>query len=576
MIAHSLLFTFSFSPKIIEAAVFDAPDVPSLISAINTANSNLDPSNTINLSSNATYDLTAVDNVTSGPNGLPSITSTMIINGNGSSLVRGGGAPDFRFFHIASSGDLELNDMTLTGGDPGINSAGAIFINQGELRLNGSLVTGNTAAKGGAIFNFSGTLGIASSTLSGNSATSGSNDGGAILIQGSGSMTVITDTTLDDNHATNGGGGAIYSEGSVNMSDSTISRNTSNTVGGAWWGGGSGIVWNISNSTISGNSAGTNGGAFFIDSATVNLNNVTLTNNMAINGEAGGINSQNAGNVVTLRNTILAKNIDQDDNGTPDCRSSVGSALLSAGFNILGDDSGCSFTGMNGVNGDQVGTPPDLIDPLLDPLSNYGGPTETHRLQNGSPAINAGNDVVGCQDQAGTDLTTDQRLFPRPGIPGGRCDIGAFEAQAPTADLSSTALNFGDQATGTDSAVQSITMTNNGELPLDITSIDISGPFSLTHDCGTTLAPGASCTLSVIFQPTAIGAASGEITINDNAQDSPQKIALSGNGVASGTINLQGGACSLGKGISPQFLISSLALVLLTLFVLRFRLFRKH
>src|SRR5205814_4076910 len=75
--------------------------------------------------------------------------------------------------------------------------------------------------------------------------------------------------------------------------------------------------------------------------------------------------------------------------------------------------------------GDQVGTMAAPINPGLAPLGNYGGPTQTHALLNGSPAVNAG------AIPAGVTLTTDQRGLPR--VVGGQADVGSVEFAPPVA-----------------------------------------------------------------------------------------------------------------------------------------------
>ncbi len=84
------------------------------------------------------YNLTAVDNVTDGANGIPSITSDITIVGNGAIIERGSGAPAFRLFHVAANGSLTLEDLTVSGGNasgaaPG-DDGGAIY-NRGTLIL---------------------------------------------------------------------------------------------------------------------------------------------------------------------------------------------------------------------------------------------------------------------------------------------------------------------------------------------------------------------------------------------------------------------------------------------------------
>jgi hypothetical protein len=107
--------------------------------------------------------------------------------------------------------------------------------------------------------------------------------------------------------------------------------------------------------------------------------------------------------------------------------------------------------------------------------------------------------------------------------------------QRPGASLTPSSLTFPDQIVGTTSASQDLTLSNNGGAPLAITSITVSGDFQRVsagiNDCGTALAPGSSCTIRIVFIPTALGARSGTVTVNDNATTSPQTAGLSGNGL---------------------------------------------
>jgi probable HAF family extracellular repeat protein len=111
-----------------------------------------------------------------------------------------------------------------------------------------------------------------------------------------------------------------------------------------------------------------------------------------------------------------------------------------------------------------------------------------------------------------------------------------------TVMLSPTSLNFGVVAVvaigGTTSAAQTVTLTNVGTTALSINGIAITGTnagdFAQTHTCGSSLAAGASCTISVTFRPTAIGTRRAAVSITDNAAGSPQNVALSGIGGATG------------------------------------------
>ena len=111
---------------------------------------------------------------------------------------------------------------------------------------------------------------------------------------------------------------------------------------------------------------------------------------------------------------------------------------------------------------------------------------------------------------------------------------GTGLASGPNATLSPTSLSFATQLVGTGSSAESITLTNYGTVALSITSISFTGAdssdFAQTNTCGTSVASGASCTISVTFTPAEAGPAVAELEVNDNAPGSPQKVSLSGTG----------------------------------------------
>jgi trimeric autotransporter adhesin len=104
---------------------------------------------------------------------------------------------------------------------------------------------------------------------------------------------------------------------------------------------------------------------------------------------------------------------------------------------------------------------------------------------------------------------------------------------APAATLNSNALNFTGVVVNTTSATaQTVTLTNGGTAALTIAKFAITGPFTQTNTCGTSVAAGANCTISVKFAPTAVGPATGAVTITDNATPTTQTITLTGTAVA--------------------------------------------
>ena len=127
--------------------------------------------------------------------------------------------------------------------------------------------------------------------------------------------------------------------------------------------------------------------------------------------------------------------------------------------------------------------------------------------------------TVEAQDSESTPETATANL-----------SIAVNAALLPGVTLSPTSLTFAAQDTGSTSAAQTVTLTNSGTGALSLTSIAASGDFAETNNCGSSVAASSDCTISVTFTPTAGGALSGTLTINDNASGSPQTVTLTGTG----------------------------------------------
>jgi hypothetical protein len=127
--------------------------------------------------------------------------------------------------------------------------------------------------------------------------------------------------------------------------------------------------------------------------------------------DGGGI-AHDAIGAITINSTIVARNHDSSGPATPDLFGDV-----AADFSLIGNSAGGIATGAHNL----VGTAAHPIDPKLGPLANNGGPTKTHALLPGSPALNAGANVDG--------LTFDQRGHGFNRVVGSAPDIGAYEAQ---------------------------------------------------------------------------------------------------------------------------------------------------
>ena len=329
----------------------------------------------------------------------------------------GGGALAVASVTISNS---ILSGNTVAGG------GGAIFNStlgqQATLMITNSTISGNSAGGGsGGISNLNGTVTVINSTISANS--TGGGGGGISNKGGRGSATLmVTNCTVGGNTAAlNGGGisnGADEGGAALTISNSTISGNSANFGGGISNTGGAqlaGEVVNVINSTISGNSADNGGGignaAGVGDASEVNVSNSTLSGNWAT-GNGGGVCNENAGGSTTLElSDIILNTGNSGENIFND-----GGTVTSLGYNLSSDDGAGLLTGP----GDQINT-----DPMLGPLQNNGGPTFTHALLPGSPAIDAGN----------PNFTPppfyDQRGPGYPRVFNGRIDIGSFEVQRP-------------------------------------------------------------------------------------------------------------------------------------------------
>ena len=201
------------------------------------------------------------------------------------------------------------------------------------------------------------------------------------------------------------GGGIFAPSGMVTLTNSTVSDNSSGAGGIGGFGG---------------DGAGGDGGGIYVQSANVSLVSSTVTGNSA-SGVGGGISadpsSSSSVESLTLHNSIVAGNT--DDGTAPDIRffGDVANDLVVEN-SLIGDTTGSEIAAGTGTG--------NILNQaaLLGSLADNGGPTLTHRLLPGSPAIDAGNNFLG------GELSTDQRGEAR--IAFGTVDIGAYELQSTT------------------------------------------------------------------------------------------------------------------------------------------------
>jgi hypothetical protein len=490
--------------------------------------------------------------------------------GAGVTVVDAGGID--RVFHVLA-GSVEMSGLTITGGmfgeGGGINNQGNLTLaesivsgntsgagggiyNTGDLEFLGGRISGNHAPGefgfGGGIYNFRGTVLLAGSTVSGNDARSGGglvnlgrmeivdstirdNEGrqfglGGGIHNGEGARLFLTDSTVADNRAFDGGGirnlgsmqiagstitgneaqggpgggislalnssavissstvsgnttdqegGGISNLGTLVFRDGTISGNQAGSFGGGIDTSGHSIVVN---STVSGNEAARDGGGIR-NTGSLRLTSATIADNRAPAGIGGGI--VNRLGTLDLTNTIVANN---SASTAPDLGNEA--TLGAAHHNLIENPAGHAI--VSGRNGNIVG-----VDPRLGPLAANGGPTPTHALLAGSRAIDAGTNAArlepGSFDQRGA-------RFPRvvDGNSDGiaTIDIGSYESQSVRLlfDLSRRELGiFGSERTDrfTLSAALdgSLLVTHNGR-PLIAMDAATNQPLQFRPNVGNT------------------------------------------------------------------------------------------
>ena len=290
-----------------------------LVAAINAANAA--GGGIISLAGGCTYTLTAPNN---GVDGLPVVTSSVTINGNGSTIARSQ-APGTAIFRIFDNdGNLTLNGLMVTGGDADFFDGGGIS-NQPDatLTLTTSQVVHNTADLGGGIISYTGTtVRMTSSHLSNNTAR----DGAGMSNQGS---AVLTSSQVDNNTATSSnpraggiGGGGIANFGSLTLTSTQIKGNVATrdqpstfpTQGGGVQNGGTLILAasQVTGNTVSSTNGDARGGGIFND-GTVNLTASGVTNNTASapdgSAQGGGI-FKDAGSVNLNGSPVLGNHPD--------------------------------------------------------------------------------------------------------------------------------------------------------------------------------------------------------------------------------------------------------------------------
>jgi hypothetical protein len=370
----------------------------SLREAISQANLN-DGADTIVFASGVTGAITL-------QNGQLEITDALTIQGPGASQLKIDGGLSSRIIdaHTKYGDPVSISGLTLTRGDSGAESGGAIRNYEGDLTIRNAVISGSTTGEsGGAIFLFRGSLLVDSTTLSDNTA---SNYGGGVYFYDSddAGQSVIRNSTISGNTVYGDGGGVYiddgYTQGPVLIQNDTIFKNHAGDASSDHGGG----LYDFSDPPV-----------MTVDSSTIVGNSST--------GGGGGVFFQHGD---TIRNSIVSNNTADDLGGTygPDLGTRADGDPITTAFDLIEDPTGPPIDEL--VPGSNVLG----VNPQLGDLQGNGGATETQLPADTSPAINKGS-AFG--------LTTDQRGLPRPapfaGVANSTAagadgsDIGAVELQ---------------------------------------------------------------------------------------------------------------------------------------------------
>lgn len=465
------------------------------------------------------------DNASDGDGGGMSIAAspaTATLEGievRGNTAAAGGGG-----IHAVADiviGDSIIADNSAGGGAAvavvggGIQAGGNVIVS--AVTVSGNRIVGGSEAGAGGIY-AAGDVDATASRIEGNKVDIGADGptrdiGGGILAAGVRAVdTTIAENATRASFGMGATGSAVHVRADAILVNSTVSDNTADDAPGRIVGAvllaGATTASALTNSTISGNRSRDAALRLAAPASSLSVLNSTITGN---HGNGSGLAGIRSSGIVTLANTIVFSN-------DIDCRAEAGGMFVSAGYNIDGDGS-CAL--------DAGADHPDT-DPALGPLADNGGPTFTHALLAGSPAIDRGDD--------GQCPETDQRGASRDDgdLDGATvCDIGAFEHQAEDLRIGMMSVDAGTVAVGDRFRIELI-VGNGGRSPIDGVMLTITLPAQLAFVDATvactvdgdivtcplgTLDAGAESEIEITVDADENGSAAIEAAVAGNVDD---------------------------------------------------------
>lgn len=411
----------------------------------------------------------------SGPGSLPAVVGAA---NSADTITFSVDCPASSPITLASTIDIGVN-LTIDGPGAsdvavsGNNTVGVFNVSPDTtVTMTGLTIEDGYATGGGGIWN-DGILSVTDSTLAGNKATF---QGGAGIVNDR--TLTVTDSILSNNTDDGGGDGGGIANGYTTMatiSNSTLLGNSASEGGGIY--NQEGMV-TVRDSTLSDN-VGSLGGGIYTQEGTVSVTDSTLSGN-SVSTEGGGVYNTSTGGTLNITDSTLSGNIDTNagDGGGIEGPATLAGTIVA---NSTGGDCGTPPITDAGYNLDDDGScgfsaangSESDVDPDLGPLQDNGGPTETQAPALGSPVLNriplatTGNGMTLCPG-------TDQRGVPRP--QGSECDIGAVELVIPKAITSPNSAtttagsHFSFPVTTSGSPMPKI--TEKGALPKRLTFTD--------------------------------------------------------------------------------------------------------
>jgi len=435
--------------------------------------------------------------------------------------IDGGGLGRVVTFQTAEGPTSVLSGFTITHGFNSFSGAG-VEVAGASPTIQNNVITANQACSGAGMELDGGAAVVRNNTISNNvqvGCTGGL--GGGIYAHSAGTAQILNNLITGNQMNNSGSGGAIALDaaGTLTISGNTIQGNSTDGDGAGLWLVNSSDA-NIIQNLITDNTAAAGGGIYFLvpsGSRGPLLVNNTIANNNAQIGSAVFADGFDGGTQF-FNNLLIA----------PNGPSAVHCGNFANQQPVFDSNDAFSPSGAayDGICSNQAASASNIsVDPLFVNVAN-----KNYHLQSSSPAIDAGTN--NAPDLPQQDLDGNQRIAGSTAGCTGIVDLGVYEAgQIVSAAFSPLNLTFGAQPVGVASFAEPISLTATRGC-VQISAITVSGDFAQTNNCPATLASGNSCSVQVVFTPTAQGTRTGTLSVSANFTGAAPSASLTGQGGA--------------------------------------------